>query len=63
VTTDQTALPPFKDRDRDELRLTPGQWHSLLENRSFLERPDNRFLPPRRFLGRPVRIVPDDSWR
>ena len=61
--TQRPALPPSEDHDRDELRFTPSQWHTLLEKRSFLERDDNHSDPPRRFLGHPVRIVPDDSWR
>lgn len=45
------------------LRLTPGQWRSVLEDRNFLDRPDNRFQHPRRFLGAPVQIIPDESFR
>ena len=45
------------------LRLTPGEWRTVLERRSFLERDDNRFQTPRLFCGRPVQIVPDDSFR
>ena len=45
------------------LHLTPGEWRTVLERRSFLERDDNRFQTPRLFCGRPVQIVPDDSFR
>ena len=45
------------------LRLTPREWRTVLERRSFLERDDNRFQTPRRFCGHPVQIVPDDSFR
>lgn len=45
------------------LRLTPSEWRTVLERRSFLERDDNRFQTPRRFCGRPVEIVPDPSFR
>ena len=45
------------------LRLTPKEWRTVLERRSFLEREDNRFQTPRLFCGRPVQIVPDDSFR
>ncbi len=45
------------------LRLTPQEWRTVLERRSFLEREDNRFQTPRRFCGHPVQIVPDDSFR
>lgn len=45
------------------LRLTPVQWRAILEARSFLEHDDNRFQHPRRFLGTPVQIIPDESFR
>ena len=45
------------------LRLTPQEWRTVLERRSFLERADNRFQTPRLFRGRPVEIVPDESFR
>ncbi len=45
------------------LRLTPGQWRAILENRSFLDNGDNRFQHPRRYLGAPVQIIPDESFR
>ena len=48
---------------RPVLRLTPKEWRTVLERRSFLEREDNRFQTPRLFCGRPVEIVPDDSFR
>ena len=47
----------------DVLRLTPKEWRTVLERRSFLERDDNRFQTPRLFCGRPVQIVPDPSFR
>jgi hypothetical protein len=45
------------------LKLTPPEWRAVLEQRSFLERADNRFQHPRRLFGAPVQIVPDDSFR
>ncbi len=45
------------------LRLTPQEWRTVLERRSFLERDGNRFQTPRLFCGRPVQIIPDDSFR
>jgi hypothetical protein len=45
------------------LRLTPPQWRAILESRAFLERDDNRFQHPRRFLGAFVQIIPDESFR
>jgi hypothetical protein len=45
------------------LRFTPSQWRSILESHSFLERPDNCFQHPRRFLGAQVQIIPDESFR
>jgi hypothetical protein len=45
------------------LKLTPSEWRTVLEHRSFLERADNRFQHPRRLYGAPVQIVPDDSFR
>ncbi len=45
------------------LRLTPKEWRTVLERRSFLESDDNRFQTPRLLCGRPVEIVPDDSFR
>ncbi len=41
----------------DPLRLTPGEWRLILEDPSFLSRPDNRYQQPRRLNGRPVEIV------
>jgi hypothetical protein len=43
------------------LRLTHGEWRRLLEQRAFLDNTDNQFQPPRRYLGRPVEIVPAPS--
>jgi hypothetical protein len=51
------------DRPTAVLKLTPPEWRAVLEHRSFLERPDNRFQHPRRLFGAPVQIVPDDSFR
>ena len=45
------------------LRLTPSEWRTVLERRSFLERDDNRFQAPRLFCGRRVEIVPDPTYR
>ena len=45
------------------LRLTPKEWRTVLERRSFLERDDNRFQTPRLFCGHPVEIVPDETFR
>jgi hypothetical protein len=45
------------------LRFTPSQWRAILESHGFLERPDNRFQHPRRFLGAWVQIIPDESFR
>ncbi len=65
-----TPTPGRGNEDSDEawtadpvLRLTPDEWRTVLERRSFLERADNRFETPRLFCGRPVQIVPDDSFR
>ncbi len=56
--TDDDASAP-----KPVLRLTPKEWRTVLERRSFLESDDNRFQTPRLFFGRPVEIVPDDSFR
>ncbi len=56
-TGDDDAAP------KPVLRLTPKEWRTVLERRSFLESNDNRFQTPRLFCGRPVEIVPDDSFR
>ncbi len=45
------------------LRFTPSQWRAILESHGFLDRPDNRFQHPRRFLGATVQIIPDESFR
>ena len=45
------------------VRLTPSEWHAVLESRSFLDHDDNRFEHPRRLCGAAVEIVPDDSYR
>jgi hypothetical protein len=50
--------PRAADRESGEaLRLTPGQWRRILEDPSFLQRPDNRYQRPRRLNGLPVEIV------
>ncbi len=41
------------------LKFTPAEWRVLLEDRSFLEEPDNSYAPMRRLMGVPVVIVPD----
>ena len=46
------------ERRFSTLRFTPAEWRVLLEDRSFLEQPDNDFAP-RRLMGLPVEIVPD----
>ena len=66
MTEPQAAEDPRDSPGPDKgrvLRLTPREWRTVLERRSFLERDDNRFQTPRRFCGRPVQIVPDDSFR
>ena len=54
--SDPSPAPPV-------LRLTPSEWRTVLERRSFLEHDDNRFQTPRLLRGRPVEIVPDPSFR
>jgi hypothetical protein len=56
-TTEETTTP------LPVIRLTPSEWRTVLERRSFLERDDNRFQTPRMFCGRRVEIVPDPSFR
>jgi hypothetical protein len=67
MTTDRPKPEPRSFREDDAeapcLRLTPGQWRAILETDSFLDRDDNRFQHPRRFLGAPVQIIPDESFR
>jgi len=53
--------PRFKGQG--PLRFTPSQWRAILESHGFLDRPDNRFQHPRRFLGASVQIIPDESFR
>jgi hypothetical protein len=55
------SRPPFKAQG--VLRFTPSQWRAILESQDFLDRPDNRFQHPRRFLGACVQIIPDESFR
>jgi hypothetical protein len=56
ITTeyDEEDRPPF-----GTLRFTPAEWRVLLEDRSFLEQPDNAYAPRRKLMGLPVEIVPD----
>ena len=66
MRTDRPELPSpsqVSDRAGGVMRLTPSEWHAMLESRSFLEQADNRFQHPRRLAGAPVQIVPDDSYR
>ena len=62
MTEPQAADDPGP-ANRPMLRLTWTEWRTVLEQRSFLERDDNRFQIPRRLYGQPVQIVPDDSFR
>ncbi len=61
--TQQVADDPASPAPVTVLRLTPWEWRTVLERRSFLEGEDNRFETPRLFCGHPVQIVPDDSFR
>ncbi len=54
-----TAPEHHDDRRFGTLRFTPAEWRVLLEDRSFLEEPDNSYAEPRRLMGVPVVIVPD----
>lgn len=51
---DQRHLSPF-----GTLKFTPAEWRTLLEDRRFLEEPDNHYATPRRLMGLPVEIIPD----
>ena len=44
------------------LHFTPAEWRSILEDRSFLDHPDNAYAAPRRLMGLPVAIVPDHHY-
>ena len=59
--TDQTADWDADQRHGQALspRFTPAEWRHLLEGAAFLTQGDNSYRPPRRFMGIPVRIVPD----
>ncbi len=57
-----TASQP-RPKAQGVLRFTPSQWRAILESHGFLERLDNRFQHPRRFLGASVQIIPDESFR
>jgi len=65
MTTDllKPEARTFRDEEPEALRLTPGEWRAILDADSFLDRQDNRFQHPRRFLGAPVQIIPDESFR
>jgi hypothetical protein len=55
----QATITEHDDERRfHTLRFTPAEWPVLLEDRSFLDEPDNDFAP-RRLMGLPVEIVPD----
>jgi hypothetical protein len=54
---DDETRAPFR-----ALRFTPAEWRVLLEDRSFLEEPDNSYGPERRLMGLPVKIVPDHRF-
>lgn len=55
ITTDHDEAR----RDPRPLKFTPAEWRALLEDRSFLDQPDNAYAPPRRLMGLPVVIVRD----
>jgi hypothetical protein len=57
-----SAYPP-RSKAQGVLRFTPSQWRAILESHGFLDRPDNCFQHPRRFLGARVQIIPDESFR
>jgi len=58
-----SAGAPPRSKAQGILRFTPSQWRAILESHGFLDRPDNRFQHPRRFLGASVQIIPDESFR
>jgi hypothetical protein len=60
-----SPVPPSRAAEEADtvVKLTPSEWHALLESRSFLDHDDNRFERPRRLCGAAVEIVPDDSFR
>jgi len=46
-------------------RLTPAEWRSVIQDETFLKEPGNSYQP-RRLMGVPVEIVPDQPvviWR
>jgi len=61
ASTPDAGAPRF--RAQGVLRVTPSQWRAILDSRGFLDRPDNHFQHPRRFLGASVQIIPDESFR
>jgi hypothetical protein len=58
-----SAAAPPRSKAHGILRFTPSQWRAILESHGFLDRPDNCFQHPRRFLGASVQIIPDESFR
>jgi hypothetical protein len=63
ASTSMFAAGPRRHKGQGMLRFTPSQWRAILESRGFLDRPDNCFQHPRRFLGSRVQIIPDESFR
>jgi len=63
ASTSISAVAQPWSRAQGVLRFTPSQWRAILESHGFLERPDNCFQHPRRFLGARVQIIPDESFR
>ncbi len=58
-----SAAGQLRSKAQGTLRFTPSQWRAILESHGFLDRPDNCFQHPRRFLGAAVQIIPDESFR
>jgi hypothetical protein len=44
------------------LLFTPGEWRRILHDPEFLRDFDNSYRVPRRFMGLPVRIIPDHRF-
>ncbi len=63
ASTSLSAAGQPRFKAKGVLRFTPSQWRAILESHGFLDRPDNRFQHPRRFLGARVQIIPDESFR
>jgi hypothetical protein len=51
-----------KDDGSVALHFTPAEWRVLIEDGSFLSQSDNRYSPPRRWMGVAVEIVPDHGF-